>query len=190
MHIHKCLYLSEENMRDRMAIRDLVHNFPTGEKIILLHEAFSGAIPDTRFVTKRLSALFSEQMVYNNAFSADQRDLISLKQEGLSLNKALIEKLFTHIQLLILNPIVSSDSGPVLTDPQEIAKMLRSEFSIEQMVLFPTNPLSPLATKHPSIQTEEDLAYWKPLYEEEEQTLMRAYQLAPAQIFSPSTYGS
>ena len=190
MHIHKCLYLSEENLRDRMAIRDLVHNFPTGEKIILLHEAFSGTIPDTRFVTKRLSALFSEQMVYNNAFSADQRDLICQGETGLSLNKTLIEKLFTHIQLLILNPIVSSDAGPVLADSQKIASRLRSEFAIEQMVLFPANPLSPLATKHPSIHTEEDLAYWKPLYEEEEQTLVRAFQLAPAQIVSPSTYGS
>lgn len=173
-----------------MAIRDLVHNFPTGEKIILLHEAFSGTIPDTRFVTKRLSALFSEQMVYNNAFSSDQRELIYRKDTGLTLNKALITQLFAHIQLLILNPIVSTDSGPLLDDPQEITQFLRTELAIEHLVLFPDNPLSPLATKHPSIHTEEDLAYWKPLYEEEAQTLERAFQLAPAQIVSPSTYGS
>lgn len=190
MHIDKCLYLSEENLRDRMAIRDLIHNFPKGEKIVLLHEAFSGTIPDTRFVTKRLSALFSEQMVYNNAFSADQRDLIYRGAHGLNLNKDLIAELFAHIQLFILNPIISTDTGPVLADPQEIAQFLRSELAIKQLILFPANPLSPLASKHPSIQTEEDLAYWKPLYEEEEQTLVRAFQLAPAQIVSPSTYGS
>ena len=190
MQIHKLLYLSEENLRDRLFIKDIVHNFPQAEKILLLHEAFAGNVSDTRFVTKRLSSYFSEQMVYNNAFSADQRNLISASSEGLQLNKKLIYRLMEHIQLLILNPIISSENGPELGASQMIADFLRTQLDIEKLILFPNNPLSPLATKQPSILTEQDLAYWKPLYEEEEKTLLRALHLAPAQIVSPSSYGT
>ncbi len=190
MQIQKLLYLSEENLRDRLFVKDIVHNFPQSEKILLLHEAFGEKVADTRFVTKRLSSYFSEQMVYNNAFSADQRNLISANSGGFQLNKELIYQLMEHIQLLILNPIISSENGPKLGSAQLIANFLRTQLTIEKLILFPENPLSPLATKQPTIMTEQDFAYWKPLYEEEEKTLRKALHLAPAQIVSPSTYGT
>ena len=190
MQLNKLLYISEANLQDRLFIKDIVHNFPKGEKIVLFHEAFKASISDTRFVTKRISAYFSEQMVYNNAFSGDQRKLVERDKDSYKVNKELVFSLFQHIQLLILNPIVSSGGGSALGDPLELALALRLQLDIPSTTMFPANSLSPLATKRPLIQEEGDISQWQKLYEEEGPTLKRALTLAPVQIVSPSSYGS
>ncbi|MEM6628903.1 MAG: hypothetical protein AAF694_04490 [Bacteroidota bacterium] len=190
MQVNKLLYIAEENLKDRLFIKDIVHNFPQGEKMVLLHEAFKGSVSDTRFVTKRISAYFSEQMVYNNAFSADQRKLVEYENGTYRVNKNLIFSLFQHIQLFILNPIVSKEGTAWLGDPMELALALRQQLEISSTTLFPSNSLSPLANKRPVIQKDSDISYWQNLYEEEEPTLKRALSLAPVQIVPPSSYGS
>ena len=190
MQLNKLLYISEANLQDRLFIKDIVHNFPKGEKIILFHESFKDSISDTRFVTKRISAFFSEQMVYNNAFSADQRKLIEQDDSGYKVKKELIFSLFQHIQLLILNPIVSKEGSASLGNPMELALALRLQLGISSTTMFPANSLSPLSSKRPFIEKEEDIVHWQKLYEEEAPTLMRALSLAPVQIVSPSSYGS
>jgi len=186
----KLLYLSTQNLQDRLFIKDLVHNFPSGEKIVLFHEAFGDTVSDTRFVTKRISALFSEQMVYNNAFSSDQRGMIIRSNDRYQVNVSLIEQLFVPIQLLILNPVIAAPEGPVLAPPRALAKTLRQQLPGDELFMFPNNPLSPLAAKRPLIQVAQDSEYWTNLFEEEAETLQKALALAPVSIVSPTNYQS
>ena len=44
-------------------------------------------------------------MVYNNAFTIEQRDIVKLTDKGMQVNKSLIEQLVAPINLLILGPV-------------------------------------------------------------------------------------
>ena len=72
----KLIFLSQANLKDKTFIYDLVNAFSSTEPTILLHDHFGAHIEDTRFVTKRLSALLSEANVVNSAFSGDQRTIL------------------------------------------------------------------------------------------------------------------
>ena len=184
----KLLYLTEDNLKDRMLIRDLVHNFKFEEKAILIHDQFGEKVTDTRFVNKRISALLSEAMVYNNAFSADQRKFF-LEEEGkLIPNKVLIEKLLHPIQLLILAPILKQGEESVLINPLDLLGSVREAYEIEEVILFPKNALSPMVSKVKAINTEEDRDKLLGIYEEEKDILDLAYRLRPSLIASGANY--
>ena len=86
----KLIYLRETNLKDRVLVRDIIINFKLSDKVLLIHDTFGDSVDDTRFVTKRLSALFSESMIYNNAFLAEQRGFFVKNEEGLSMNTDLM----------------------------------------------------------------------------------------------------
>ncbi|MEM6806891.1 MAG: hypothetical protein AAF696_36155 [Bacteroidota bacterium] len=184
----KLLYLSEANLKDRLLIRDLVFNYKFEEKAILIHDQFGGKVSDTRFVNKRISALLSEAMVYNNAFSADQRIFIS--QEGAKLipNKERIEQILYPIQLLVVAPIIKAADKAILTDALGLLKSVREAYEIEEVILFANNPLSPMVSQAKRISTEEDRDKLLKVYEEEAESLDLAYQLRPAILASPQNY--
>lgn len=184
----KLLFLTETNLRDRLFIKDLVHNSDSLEKGILIHEAFGGSVPDTRFVTKRLSALFSEAMVYNNGFSADQRDLFHRVEGKLHLNEPLVHALLNPIQLLIIGPVMKEDGLPTLADPLEMIALARQQLAITEVVVFTGNPLSPLANKKPLVDTSKDRDHWLGIYEEETPAIHLAHRLRPARLASPVNY--
>jgi len=186
----KILYLSEENLKDRLFIKDLVHNFKFDKEVLLLHAAFNHSISDTRFVTKRISAFLSEEMIYNNAFSADQRDFFYYQDDKLYANIALMQQLFQTVQLLILSPIVKEEGTPQLIDPLDMIHVLRGMEEVEELFLFAANPLSPLVAKRPLIESRADVNHWMTLFEEESDTLERAYKLRPARVVSPTNYSS
>jgi len=187
----KLLYLSEANLQDRLFIKDLVHNFKFGleEEVILLHAPFGGTTRDTRFVTKRISSLFSETLVYNNAFSGDQRKIFSRNEAGqFQLNTALIQSLVGPINLLIIGPIIHTEQGPTLAEPLEMVRSVQQAFDIASPILFTDNPMSPLANKKPMIQVQADVDQWIKAYEEEQHSLDFALKLSPAQLASPVNY--
>ncbi len=186
----KLIYISRKNLDDRLFIKDFVHNFALKSNTLLIHESFKDSIQDTRFVTKRISALLSESMVYNNAFSADQRDFFAYQQNQLMVNVPLMEELFQTIQLLILSPIVKRDNELVLVDVKEMIHAMRKYADIEEVLTFTDNPLSPLANERPLITEAKDLDKWQSLYDEEREALERALQLKPARIVSPTNYSS
>ncbi|MEL6674166.1 MAG: hypothetical protein AAFR61_18315 [Bacteroidota bacterium] len=184
----KLLFVREENLRDRLFVKDLVHNFSFKEKALMILDTFGASIPDVKFVTRRLSALFSEAMVYNNAFTADQRGIFRLREGKLDLNRKLVDDLFHPIQLLIIGPVLTKGEEKILADPLDLLQLARIKFEVDEILLFPNNPLSPLAQKTPLIGSPEDHDRWMKLYEEEEAVLNLAYQLRPARIVSPMNY--
>ncbi len=188
----KLLYLTESNLRDRLFIQDLVHNFKyeLSEDVLLVHAPFGGTVRDTRFVTKRISTLLSETLVYNNAFTIEQRDLVKVSEEGMQVNVEMIPKLVAPINLLILGPVAKGPDGPVIIDSIELVEALRSQLSIEETIVFPANGLSPLGRKNTVITDQEQVLELKKAYDEESEALELAYRLRPAKLASPVTYSN
>lgn len=180
----KLLYLTQDNLRNAPFIKDLIFHHKLEEPSLILHDHF-GSIQDTRFVTKRLSALMSEDMIVNNAFSGDQRKILSLKDGQLHFRKELVMEAYTTISLFILNPIVASDGGPQVHSPLETLQLLRREFAIEEVLLFPRNSLSPIAAGREVIREPEDVERLLHLYDEETELLEMARALAPAVLAAP-----
>jgi len=103
-------------------------------------------------------------------------------------NKALIEKLFPPIQLLILGPILKKGGEAVLVNPLGLLKSIRKAYDIEEVILFPKNPLSPMVSKVKKIQKEEDRDNLLNIYGEEKEALDLAFHLKPAILASPANY--
>lgn len=185
----KLLYLSETNLRDRLFIKDLIFNFKLKEKVLLLHDVFGDSIRDTRFVTKRISALLSENMVYNNAFSAEQRNLFAYEGEDqLIINTQLIAQLFQTVSLLILSPVIKKGDQVELADPIQMIQAARHQLEANDLILFTDNPLSPLAKKGEYIEEKADQDRLMKIYDEEAAAIQLAYKLRPARIASPVNY--
>ncbi|WNJ21436.1 hypothetical protein [Pontibacter sp. G13] len=184
----KLLFLSEVNLRDQLFVKDLVHNFKFEDKVLLLHDTFGGTVRDTRFVTKRLSSLLSECMVYNNAFSADQRDFCKMTPDGLKFHAERIDQQLTHIQMLILGPVIAGENAPQLADPFAMVHAARVQFAPDEVIVFTDNPMSPLAQKKEIIQSQSDVDRLLPAFEEEKHSLELALEFCPATLASPVNY--
>ncbi|MEZ4686248.1 MAG: hypothetical protein R3B47_09325 [Bacteroidia bacterium] len=184
MHLH---FLTESNLRDRLFVQQYVHAFKPGSKVLIVVDQFGGTLRDSRFVTKRLSTLMSEQMVYNNAFTGEQRDMCRLDENGLlSLRKGFIAELISPLQALLIGSVASSATGPQLIAGSRLAEALRAAFDIEKLMVFPGNPLSPLSMKQREISTQADIADLLVSYEEEKEALELALRLAPAILSGPN----
>lgn len=185
----KLIYLSEANLRDRLFIKDFVFNYKSQEKALVFHAPFGGTVRDTRFVTKRISALLSEAMVYNNAFMADQRNFFSYSETGdLQINREAIEKLLWPIQQLLFGPVMTKEGEAQLVDPLELLQLTRHTFGVEEVILFPDNPMSPLGSSKPLIDSEAEKDRLIGIYEEESASLNLAYQLRPVRLCTPANY--
>lgn len=184
----KLLYLTEANLNDRLLIRDLVHNVKFKKKAFLIHDAYKGNLKDTRFVNKRISALMSEAMVYNNAFCGEQRSFFKQEGEKIVPNRRLIEQLFPPIQILILGPTLKKEGKISLANPLDLVASLRKAYDIEEVILFPKNPLSPMVSKAKYIRSEADRDKLMEIYGEEKEALDLAFELKPTLLASPANY--
>ncbi|MEO0896183.1 MAG: hypothetical protein AAFY71_07295 [Bacteroidota bacterium] len=183
----KLIYLSEANLRDRLLVRDLVFKYKSQEKAIVLHEPFGGTVRDTRFVTKRLSSLFSEAMVYNNYFTVDQRGICKRDESGkLIFNKERVEQVLAPIQMIVLGPVIKENGEDKLLDGEELLNVVRDSMDFSELLLFPINPLSPIGNKKVMVEGEKEYNDLFSLFEEEKETLDRALRLRPARIVAPN----
>ncbi|GAB4402286.1 MAG: hypothetical protein OHK0039_00050 [Bacteroidia bacterium] len=186
----KLIFFSESNLRDKFFIKDFVSHYKLTGKSLLIHAPFGDSVSDNRFVTKRISALLSESMVYNNAFSADQRDLFLLSDGHMQIHADQIHKLLQPIQLLILGPLVRVDGTPQLADPVQMLLVARETLAVEEVLLFPANSRSPLAVQRPLVDTGDDVDRLLAIYEEEAAAIRLAGRLRPARIVSPTNYSA
>ncbi len=184
------IYLSEPNLRDRLFLKEFASAFSIKEKAIVIHSSYNESISDTRYVSKRISALLSEAMIYNNAFSADQRQFFSIDNDLIRINKSLIDTLLDPIQLLIFNPVVAVEGNASLADPIRLLLAAREEFHAEDVIMFPDNPMSALGMENAVINSLEDKERLIAVYEEEKAIIEIAYRLRPARIASPNNYSS
>ncbi len=180
------VFISEANLRDRMFVRDLVHNFKL-QRSITVHAPVAD-VRQTRMTTKRLSSLMSDALTYNRAFSGDQRGLVTWDGQYLHIDRPRIEALLDHVQTLVLGPIAKGATEATLIDPIELLLALRAAFDVEEVITFSDNPLSPLVSKRPLISTKEDVDHWMTAYEEEKGALARALALRPARLSSPANF--
>ena len=176
-------YLSEDNLRSQAFVKDLVYHFRPAPGSMLLHAPF-GSAEDTRFVSKRISAFLSEELVVNSILNGDQRRLIQVVDGQPEIRVDLVEAGFAQAALLIVNAL--SEDGPV--DPIHLIQHLRTRFDITELVLFPSSPKSALGAGRPGIAGADDHARLQAVYEEEASVLTRALALAPATIANPATF--
>lgn len=183
------LHFSLSNLQDKAFIQQFAHQYKFKDPAILVHDAWPGRISDTRFVTKRLSNVLSECMVYNHPVSGDTRGLLKIEDGELTLDREKLFQWFETAHLIVLNPIVSAPSGPeLLDDPFRLVRTLRALPEVQDVVLFPDRSLSPLARKTSIINTMAELAELNALYEEESAMLDRAGRILPLRISGPDHY--
>ena len=182
------IYLSLANLKDRLFINEFVNNFKWQTPTLIFHENFGKTPQDSIFVTKRISALMSECMVHNQAFSAAQRDFYAFEKDTLTLSKPKIEKLLSPIPLLILSPVVKKMGVEIPVSGIEMVKVAKEAFENEYITLFSDNPLSPLGNAKNLISDEAAYENLLKLYEEEKSAITTAFALRPAKICTPRNY--
>ena len=183
----KLLYLSAENLRSTPFIKDLVWNYKQVGKSIILHDHF-GSVADTRFVTKRISALMSEEMITNNAISGDQRGIFQEGGQGVVVRKDFLEQALQNVSLLVMNALGAKEQGTTMLDPLAVALQLRSAWDLEHIHVFPRNSRSPMVVSVRELHTAADLEPFRAVYEEESLTLANAQRLLPVILGSPSNF--
>lgn len=185
----KIIFLSTENLRNTMFIKDLVWNLKGSGKCILVHDHF-GSVSDTRFVTKRLSSLFSEELIATVAFSGDQKRLLQQAEgEIFSLQTATIFELFETLDLVILNAIGIGPEQEIKQFPASIwVNALRQYEEVEGVFVFSKNARSPLVTQPRIVQSEADVASLREAYPEESVAMDLAVQFAPCVLAAPSNF--
>ena len=185
----KLLYINADNLRNANFIKELVWNFKETGKAIVLHDHFGG-MADTRFVTKRISALMSEEMIVNNPLSGDQRKIVQQIDGKIAINSDFLNKTFEKINLIVLNPIAVSNDLSIAADALEVAKAIRSAFGLEEIYVFPANLRSPLSTERRvlGLDAVAELEKLRIVYEEEAVALDAAKALLPVVLASPSKF--
>ena len=186
----KLLYISADNLRNANFIKELVWNFKNVGKAILLHDHF-GKLGDTRFVTKRISALMSEEMIVNNALSGDQRSIFKIENGNIVVHKDFLDNAFKTVDLMILNPIALDADQAVATEAIEVAKAIRAAYGLDEIYIFPKNLRSPLSAERRELgiaKGEAELNLLRGVYEEEAIALDAAKALLPVVLASPSKF--
>lgn len=179
------LYLSAANLADRLFFKDFVHRFSFAHPVVVTHAEKPGDPATVRMTTRRISALLSEALVHNTAFTGEQRGMVKSVGNDLVVDKAAIEKLLGIVPVLVLGPLAAADGQTIVADGEALCVALKEAFSGSVMV-FTDNPLSPLAAKPRQVDTEAERDRLIALYEEERVAIGRAYALRPAWLAGPS----
>lgn len=180
------LFLSQANLADSFFMKSLVGTYRPKGPTLLVHDHFGKAAADTRFVTKRISSLLSDNLVVNNAFSGDQRGILAREGGRLTVNGDFLRHALQVVPLVILNPLVREGDGHTPANADEVLLLLRNELVQGEVVLFTRNMKSPLAAQRTLVQDEGHHAQLAALYEEEAESLRRALALRPAVLASPA----
>jgi hypothetical protein len=183
----KIIYLSIDNLRNAPFVKELVYHFKQAGKCMIVHAHF-GSVEDTRFVTKRVSALMSEEMVLNNGFSGDQREIFQEVNGKIVVRKELLEQTLQTVDLLVMNAMGLRKGVTAALDPFAIVQQLREDFSPAQVYLFPKNTRSHLVEQPHYLTTHHVCEQLRTVYDEEEVVLRNAEQLLPVNLVSPANF--
>lgn len=186
----KLFYFTSDNLHNSFFIKEFVSAYHKVEgKAILVHAPF-GSLNDTRFVTKRISSVFSEVLVVNNGISGDQKKILSLEASGeLVVRTGELQRQLQMVDLLVMNTIAASEAGPTMVDSLQLVGKLREVFEVDSPMLFTKNSKSPLAQKYVPVNAASDIDPLLAIYEEEKVALEHAAAMAPSVIGSPTLFG-
>lgn len=185
----RLLYLSADNLRNTPFVKDLMYNVKDIGKCILVHDHF-GKVADTRFVTKRLSALISEELVTNNAFSGDQRGIVTETEAGIEVRLDFLLSAMRTVDLIVLNALGLRAGEVAALDPLGVVSRLRRDLGLERVHTFAKNSRSPIVAQARLVLGEADVAAFRDAYEEEGHAMDTAVRLAPAVLAAPSNFKS
>ncbi len=186
----KLFYFTRDNLQNSFFIKEFVSAYHKLEgKAILVHAPF-GSMQDTRFVTKRISSVFSEVLVVNNAISGDQKRILSIEgDQDFLVRTDELKRQLKMVDLLVMNTIAASNKGPSWVNSLQLVQKLQEVFEVETPMLFTRNSKSPLAQEYVKVNTAEDIDPLLAIYEEERMALEHAAALAPSVIGSPNLFG-
>lgn len=184
------LFIPDQAARDRLFMRSLVTRFKSiGGKSLLLHHT-GGETPEVSFyVSKRISALLSEEMVTNTALAGYHRNLVRLEPEP-ALRLDLLYQLWANVDVVVLSTTLATASGqPGVGSPHAILGLMRHALNPSQVLLFPQNPSSALAMEPRTVSTAEEADQLLGLFPEEAETLGLARMLRPARVLAANHIG-
>lgn len=179
------LFLSKKNVQDDIFLRDLSASFSWKRPVIVLHDSPHNAPADISFQTKRISGHLSEALVANVPVSGNQRGLLKQADSRYSIREELLQQWFRMAPAVVTNALL--ESGDV-ADLQQLMADLKVQLSIQNLVFFPDNPLSPLGVMAEKIESTDRIAELLKLYPEEQSILTLAGALLPVQIRTARVY--
>jgi len=185
MTAHNLLYLPAPMLSDRLAMRNFfVQMRHVPGKSVVLHAPREGLPEDVRFQTKRISAMLSEEMVTNNPYSGDARQLLSRSPNGsINVRTDLLGQLLRMVNVVLLSPVVHTADGPQVADPGQLLPALAQTLGAQRHVVFVGHALSPLGQATGLLSTEDRDRYLA-VYPEEAQQIDLAASILPATLLS------
>jgi hypothetical protein len=179
------LHLSIKNVQDDIFLKDLSSGFSWKQPVLLVHDSPYASPEDTRFLTKRISGHFSEALVANVAFSGDQRNLLQTENGVVNIRIDLMQQMYRMAPVLILNSLLAN-TGYI--PAQTLTRGLKAQLNPAEIVLFPDNPLSPLASAMERLESADRVQQLLNLYPEESSVLTLASELLPVSIRKAKEY--
>ena len=179
--------LTEQNLRNNVFVKDFAFYFKPKGKAVLLHAGF-GSPSDTRFVTKRLSAYLSEELVVNAQLNGDQRGLIYQTDTSAGVRRELLDAGFLQVDLLVMNDLCLMDGDLRHVGLVSVLDGLRAGYPDARITLFPANPLSALGQRAPGIFSAEQAQRLIDVYDEEQSLLELAALITPVHVLNPSAF--
>jgi hypothetical protein len=173
------IYLSKANLLDRLFCKDFFAQMgkrPTMPYLIL-HANTGTTAEHAHFVSKRVAALLSEQLVTAMALPAPQLGLFGA--DAALVNAPRLHKSWDQLSAVVTQPYGPQDEPlPVAT----LLQNLRRQLQVSEVWLFPHNPLSALSLEAPLVTNTEAHSRLLAAYPEEADVLQLALALAPARI--------
>jgi hypothetical protein len=179
------LHLSKKNVQDDIFLKDLSSAFSWKQPVLLVHDSPYASVEETRFLTKKISGHLSEALVTNIGVSGDQRSLLNLETEGLQIRMDLLEQWYRMAPVLVINSLMASKG---YVPASELTRGLKARLNPREVILFPDNPLSPLASAKEAITSEDRINQLLNLYPEEQAVLTLAATLLPVSIRKAREY--
>jgi hypothetical protein len=186
------VYVPAGLLSDRLFTREVFGAYRRLEgKSVLVHAPRAGATPEQEaFLSKRISAQLSENLVPNLAFEGHRRTLLRRTPEGaVVVRTEVLTTLFQTVECVVLTLTAASDTtAPTLLDPADALPALVWQGQPRQTLFFPSFAQSALtAVSRPAIETELDYARLAQAFPEEEAQLRLGWLCHPVRFVNAAT---
>jgi hypothetical protein len=178
---------------DRLFLKSFYDNFQRWQKpAIILHEYLEPTPEKVKFLSKRISAQLSENLITNIPLSCGTKNAMFVAEnQELNFNQSVIEKFLETVSAIILNPVVGSLAEEKLIEPLQVLNVWRKYNPLMPFVFFPENPLTPLTRSKISFSVNEKsdkLEELLTIYPEEKNVLELSFRLAPSFLASSNNF--
>jgi hypothetical protein len=178
---------------DRLFLKSFYDNFQQWQKpAIVLHDYLQPSPENVKFVSKRISAQLSENLITNIPISCGTKNAMFVgENQELNLNESIIKKFLETVSVIILNPVISNQAEEKLIEPLQILEVWRKRNPLMPFIFFPKNSLTPLARSKISFSANENRDKLEELliiYPEEKNVLELSFRFAPSFLASCSNF--